>query len=175
VDLYVVRHAVAHKRDKNTWPNDSERPLTAGGEEKFRRAAGGILQLVPEVGVVLSSPFARTLRTAEILEQSGWPAPVPCEELEPGYPPHKVLGALTHYDGLDSVAIVGHRPSLHELVSYLLTADTIGEDCGARIQIKKGGAAHLSFDGLLEAGTGSLEWVLTPKALRRLGKRSGGG
>ena len=169
MDLYVVRHAVAHKRDKNTWPNDSERPLTAEGEEKFRRAAKGLLRLVPEVGVVLSSPFARTWRTAEILQQSGWPAPVPCEELEPDYPPHKVLGALTHYAGLDSVAIVGHRPGLHELVSYLLTRDTIGEDCGARIQIKKGGVAHLSFDGLLEPGTGSFEWGLTPKALQKIG------
>lgn len=169
MDLYVVRHAVAQKRDENIWPDDSERPLTAEGEEKFRRAVRGLLRLVPEVGVVLSSPFARTWRTAEILEQAGWPAPVPCEELEPDYPPHKVLGALARYEGLDSVAIVGHRPGLHELVSYLLTADTIGEDCGARVQIRKGGAVRLSFDGLPEPGTGSLEWVLTPKALRKIG------
>ena len=169
MDLYVVRHAVAQKRDENLWPDDSERPLTAEGEEKFRRAARGILRLVPEVGVVLSSPFTRTWGTAEILEQVGWPAPVPCEELEPDYPPHKVLGALARYEGLTSVAIVGHRPGLHELVSYLLTADTIGEDCGARVQIRKGGVARLSFNGLPEPGTGSLEWVLTPKALRKIG------
>ena len=169
MDLYVVRHAVAQKRDENIWPDDSERPLTAEGEEKFRRAARGLMRLVPEVEVVLSSPFTRTWRTAEILEQAGWPAPVPCEELEPDYPPHKVLGALAHYEGLDSVAIVGHRPGLHELVSYLLTADTICEDCGLRVQIRKGGAARLSFDGLPEPGVGSLEWVLTPKVLRKIG------
>jgi phosphohistidine phosphatase len=169
VDLYLVRHAVAHKRDENIWPNDSRRPLTAEGEEKFRRAAKGILRLVPEVGVVLSSPFARTWRTAEILEQAGWPSPVSYEELEPDYLPHKVLGMLAHYEDLGSVAIVGHRPSLHELISFLLTGDTIGEDCGARVQIRKGGAARLSFDGLPEPSTGSLEWVLTPKALRKIG------
>jgi phosphohistidine phosphatase len=169
VDLYVVRHAVAHKRDEKIWPDDSERPLTAEGEEKFRRTAKGLLRLVPEVGVVLSSPFARTWRTAEILEQAGWPSPVPYEELEPDCPPHKVLGMLARDEDLGSVAIVGHRPSLHELVSYLMTGDTIGEDCGARVQIRKGGAACLSFDGLPEPGTGSLEWVLTPKALRKIG------
>src|SRR3712207_7678171 len=59
-------------------------------------------QLVPEVGVVLSSPFARTWRTAEILEQAVWPAPVPCEELEPGYPPHKVLRSEEHTSELQS-------------------------------------------------------------------------
>jgi phosphohistidine phosphatase len=68
VDLCVVRHAVAQKRDENIWPDDSERPLVAEGEQKFRRAAKGLLRLVPEVGVVLSSPFARRWRTAEILK-----------------------------------------------------------------------------------------------------------
>ena len=119
--------------------------------------------------MVLSSPFARTWRTAEILEQAGWPSPVPYEELEPDCPPHKVLGMLARDEDLSSVAIVGHRPSLHELVSYLLTGDTIGEDCGARVQIRKGGAARLSFDGSPEPSMGSLEWVLTPKALRKIG------
>lgn len=169
MDLYVVRHAVAHKRDENRWPDDAKRPLTPEGEERFWRAASGILRFVPEVGLVLSSPFVRAWRTAEILEQAGWPAPVRCEELEPDYPPHKLLNVLARYEGLESVAIVGHRPELHELVSYLLTGDTIGEDCGARVQIKKGGVARLSFDGAPEPGAGSLEWALTPKALRAAG------
>jgi phosphohistidine phosphatase len=162
LDLYVVRHAVAHQRDEDRWPDDSKRPLTQRGEERFRRAAGGIIRLVPEVGLVLSSPFARARRTAEILEQAGWPAPIPCQELEPGYPPHKVLAALARYEDSGSVAVVGHRPQLHELVSYLLTGDAEG----LSVQIEKGGAARLQFDGLLEPGVGSLRWLLTTKALR---------
>jgi len=59
---------VAQKRNENIWPDDSERLLAAAGEQKFRRAARGLLRLVPEVRVVLSSPFARTWRTAEILK-----------------------------------------------------------------------------------------------------------
>jgi phosphohistidine phosphatase len=163
----VVRHAVAHKRDRNRWPDDAGRPLTPEAEERFRRVAGGILRLVPEVGVVLSSPFVRAWRTAEILEQAGWPAPVSCEELEPDYPPHKVLGALARYDGLESAAVVGHRPGLHELVSYLLTGDVEG----AHVQIKKGGVVRLQFDGHPEPGAGSLRWLLTPKALRIAGPK----
>jgi phosphohistidine phosphatase len=171
VDLYVVRHAIAHKRDGDRWPDDSKRPLTPEGEERFRCAVGGILRLAPEAGIVLSSPFARAWRTAELLEQAGWSAPVCCEELEPDYPPYKVLNVLERYGALDSVAIVGHRPGLHELISYLLTSDMIGEDCGARVQIKKGGLARLSFDGPLEPGAGSLEWLFTPKALRATGRK----
>ncbi len=166
MNLYAVRHAVAYRRDANIWPDDAERPLTPKGEEWFRYAAKGILQLAPEVEVVLSSPFVRAWRTAKILEQAGWPAPVFCEELKPGQPPHKVLSVLARYEGLGAAAIVGHRPGLHELISYLLTGEMIGEDCGARVQIRKGGAAFLSFDATCEAGAGSLEWLLTPEALR---------
>ncbi|MCA1728513.1 MAG: histidine phosphatase family protein [Actinobacteria bacterium] len=68
MDLYVVRHAVAHKRDANLWPDDSQRPLTPAGEERFRRATGGIMRLAPGVGVALSSPFVRAWRTAELLQ-----------------------------------------------------------------------------------------------------------
>lgn len=160
-----MRHAVAHKRDKKRWPDDARRPLTPGGEERFRRAAGGILRLVPEVELVLSSPFIRAWRTAELLGQRGWPTPVPCAELEPGCPPHKALDALARYEDLNSVALVGHRPELHELVSYLLTGDAEG----AHIQIKKGGALCLQSDGLPEPGLGSLRWLLTAKALRVFG------
>ena len=166
MNLYIIRHAVAHKRDAELWPDDSKRPLTARGEERFRRAAGGILRLVPQVEVALSSPFARAWRTAEILEQSGWPAPVPCENLEPDYPPHKVLNALAGHTDVESLAVVGHRPQLHELVSCLLVGDM---SAAARIQIKKGGALLLSFDGLPEPGAGHLEWLLNPKALRAIG------
>ena len=165
MDLYVVRHAVAYERDAERWPDDSKRPLTPEGEERFRRAVGGILRLVPEVGAVLSSPFVRTWRTAEILEQRGWPAPVTLEELEPDFPPPKALDALAPYADAESVALVGHRPQLHELVSYLLTGDAEG----ASVRIKKGGIARLSFDGPPEPGAGLLEWLLTPKALRAAG------
>ena len=71
MDLYVVRHAVAHKRDKARWPDDAKRPLTPKGEERFRRAAAGILRLAPKVELVLSSHLARAWRTAELLEQKG--------------------------------------------------------------------------------------------------------
>lgn len=156
---------MAHKRDAGRWPNDAKRPLTPDGEERFRHAAGSLLQLVPEVGVVLTSPFTRAWRTAEILEQAGWATPVPREELEPDYPPHKILDTLACYADVGSVALVGHRPQLHELASYLLT----GNAEGARVQIKKGGAARFSFHDLPKPGAGYLEWLLTPRVLRTIG------
>ena len=163
--LYLVRHAVAHGRDPERWPDDSRRPLTPEGEEDFRGAAGGLSRVVPEVEVLLGSPFARAWRTAEILaEETGWPAPREFAALEPEVAPRKVVLALETYAGAGSVALVGHRPGLHELAVYLLTGDTGGAD----MKIKKGGVVCIEFEGAPQPGAGKLRWLFTPKVLRGL-------
>jgi phosphohistidine phosphatase len=163
VYLYLVRHAVAHKRNAERWPDDSERPLTPEGEEDFVEAARGLAQIVPEVGILLSSPYERAWRTAEILtQQAGWPAPQEFPALEPGVSPEKVVLALDTYAGRQSIALVGHRPCLHEMAVYLLT----GDGGSADMKIKKGGVVCIEFDAAPEAGAGKLRWLFTPKVLR---------
>jgi phosphohistidine phosphatase len=165
VDLYLVRHAVAYKRDPDRWPDDSRRPLMPEGEEEFRGAARGLGRVVPEVEVLLSSPYERAWRTAEILaEQTGWPTPEKFSALEPDIPPEKVVLALESYAGKQSIALSGHRPGLHELAVYLLT----GETGGADMKIKKGGVVCIQFDDAPKAGAGKLRWLFTPKVLRSL-------
>lgn len=165
MDLYVVRHAIAYERDSERWPDDSRRPLTPEGEERFREAVGGLLRIVPAVDAVLSSPYPRACRTAEILAEAGWPDPVECEQLEPDYPPHKMDPLLESYAGAKGVAVVGHRPGLHELVAYYLT----GGSEGAEVKIKKGGVVCLRFDGTPGPGAATLRWLLTPRILRTCG------
>ena len=161
--LYLVRHAVAHKRDAERWPDDSERPLTPEGEEDFVGAARGLARIVPEVDILLSSPYERAWSTAEILtQQAGWPAPQVFPALEPDVAPEKVVLALQTYSDRQSIALVGHRPCLHEMAVYLLTGDAGGAD----MKIKKGGVACIEFDDAPGAGAGKLRWLFTPKVLR---------
>jgi len=165
VYLYLVRHAVAYKRDPDRWPDDSERPLTPEGEEYFSEAARGLGRIVPEVEVLLSSPYERAWRTAEILAgRAGWPAPEKFPALEPEVPPEKVVLALQSHAGRRSIALSGHRPGLHELAVYLLTGDTEGAD----MKIKKGGVVCIEFDDTPKAGAGKLRCLFTPKVLRSL-------
>jgi phosphohistidine phosphatase len=167
VEIYLVRHAAAFERDPDRWPDDSQRPLTPEGEEEFRLAARGLARMASRVDAILSSPYRRAWRTAEILsELDSWPAPEPLPVLEPTLPPEKAALALEDYAG--SVAVVGHRPGLHELAAYLLTGDRDGMEIG----IKKGGVACIGFDGAVEPGAGELCWLLTPKALRSLAGQS---
>lgn len=152
--VYVVRHAVAEERDAGRWPDDALRPLTADGEHSFRRAAHGLRELVPAVDVLLSSPYVRAWRTAEILyEETGWPAPERCAELEAWRPPEDVLPVVA---GRGSVAVVGHEPMLSGLLGLLLRTEIA-------IDFKKGGVV------LVEDGR--LRWYATPKILRAISPR----
>ncbi len=164
MDLYLVRHAIAFDVDPAKWPDDRDRPLTGQGEKRFARAARGLADLVDSVDVVLSSPFARAWRTAEILHAAGWPSPTRCEALEAGRSPAEALQALQAYSGSSAVALVGHEPSMHELASYLMTA----EANHAQVEFRKGGVARLSIDAALRPGSATLRWLLPPKILRAI-------
>ena len=165
MEIYLVRHAAARERDPDRWPDDSERPLTPEGDEEFRLVARGLARVVPRVDAILSSPYQRAWRTAEILsELDSWPAPEPSPVLEPTLPPEKAALALQDHAGASAVAVVGHRPGLHELAAYLLT----GQSDGLKVGIEKGGVACLGFDGPVKPGAGELRWLLTPAFLRYL-------
>ena len=165
MNLYLVRHAIAFQPDPASWPDDRDRPLTPQGEKKFRRAVRGLEALVPGVDVVLSSPLVRAWRTAEILcKTAGWPEPSRFDPLEPGTAPADVVDALQPHASAESVALVGHEPSLHELLSYLLS----GDPGNVKVTMKKGGVAYLSVDDGLRAGSAALQWVVSPRILRSL-------
>jgi phosphohistidine phosphatase len=165
MDLLIVRHAIAENRDSVLWPEDSARPLTPAGEARFRRAARGLRELVSPVEVVLSSPYARAWRTAEILqEEAGWAAPERCRALEPPRDPRDLVSVIQERRGRSSVAVVGHEPGLSELASLLLS----GDPSGWRIELKKGAVVVLSFPASPAPGAGLLRFAVTPKILRLL-------
>jgi phosphohistidine phosphatase len=168
VELYLVRHAIAAERDSARWPDDAKRPLTPEGEARFRTAARGLARIVPGVDTVLSSPFVRAWRTAELLaEEAGWPAPKPEPALEAGRRVTTATAALRRSADRESVALVGHEPNLSELAAHLL----IGADDDLAIEIKKGGVVCLALDEGIRAGSAWLRWSVSPKMLRALASR----
>ena len=162
--MYVIRHAFASHADPSRWPDDTERPLTDEGTARFREAARGLRRIVPTVDVVLSSGYARSWQTAQLLHvEAGWPAPEECRELEVGQPPSAALGVLRR-QAARSVALVGHEPHLSKLASLLCT----GSEEALQIEVKKGAVVSLSFAETVEPGRGCLRWIVPPKVLRKL-------
>jgi phosphohistidine phosphatase len=148
---------------------------------------------MPDVGMVMSSPFTRAWQTAEILRsEAGWAAPRRLDLLSADRPASAVLAGIWEVlPALDvgaagepgtrdrsasraSLALVGHEPQLGELAALL-----IGSSERAAVVFKKGSiacfevpageaAAEGASTGL--AGTGQLLWLAPPKLLRALAR-----
>jgi phosphohistidine phosphatase len=161
VELLVVRHAWAGERDPEKWPDDRERPVPPKDIRRFRRIARRLAQLLPEVDTVFSSPLRRAWQTAEVLEEEGgWPPPRELRVLEPGNTVAKVTEVLRR-ESAGRVVLVGHEPGLSELITHFMVSS------GNRVilELKKGGAALLSFPAEVRAGSGVLLWLLPPRVV----------
>lgn len=164
MDVYLVRHAIAHERNRKRWPNDALRPLTPAGKEKFRKAARGLARLLPKSAQVFTSPYVRARETASILTTAmDVRKATELSELASGQPARKTFEFLRTLKS-KAVVLVGHEPNL----STLLAAAIAGERARTRILFKKGGAACFEFSGSAQPGQATLKWLVPPRALRHL-------
>ena len=168
MDLYIVRHAIAFDRNSRRWPDDGERPLSPEGMVRARKTAAGLRPIAERPQCVLTSPFVRARQTATILTESGgWPNAVDCPALTPDEQPEEVFHVLaTRKEKI--VAVVGHQPALGHLLAACLPAQVragAGVSAGA-FELKKMGAALISFKGLPKPGAGTLIWLVPPRILR---------
>lgn len=161
MEICLVRHAIAEERGP-AWPTDALRPLTKRGRERFAEAAEGLRMLyVPET--LVSSPLTRALETAEILLRSFDLSGLHIAEgLATG--DHEDLLHEVERLGSQRVALVGHEPYISALLSLLLVDD----DARLVTLFRKGAAALVTFEGAPRPGTGMLEWLLQPAALRAM-------
>ncbi len=161
MDLYLLRHAIADLRDPVKYPDDSLRPLTKAGKEKFQRICSGIQRLHITFDLVVSSPYTRARQTAEIF----------CEEMKikkdrlifsdnltPFGDPQKLFEEVSaQYPNITSLVFVGHEPYLSELIGALVCGNA-----AVSITLKKGGFCCLTLSQLDFATYATLEWLLTP-------------
>jgi phosphohistidine phosphatase len=171
MNLLVIRHAIAEDKEAfaKTGRNDDLRPLTEDGRSKMRRGAQGLRAIVGRAAVLASSPLVRARETAEIVAPTLGVARVEMvEALRPDQSFDEMVKWLRSRDVPNDndriVAVVGHEPHLSGLVTWLMT----GSD-ESRLELKKGGACLLHFDGEPGKGDGTLRWLLTPSHLRDLG------
>lgn len=167
MDVLVVRHGVALDRVEaaSQGVTDAERPLTADGQRRLKGVARGLSKRVPEVDVLLSSPLLRARQTAEILrERYRGLGCIESEALLPDAEPQALAQVLNEHGSARVVAVVGHEPHLSGWVGWSL----MGEQRSI-VELRKGGACLLRFEGGLSAGGGRLHWLMTPALARRLG------
>ena len=162
LELYLVRHAIAAERGPD-FPDDDKRPLTSEGEDSFRRAADGLVQLGVALDVILTSPLVRTRQTADILAKAlpDRPPVVMVDALAPSGSTAAVFQAIAKHQRKPSMALVGHEPNIGELAARLIAAKSA-------IPFKKGAVCRIDLDDLPPKGCGELRWFLPPRILRKL-------
>jgi len=169
MNLFFLRHAKACPRSPKYRP-DSKRPLTRQGEKTMREVAAGIQKLDLTFDLILASPYARALRTAEILAEARDSRKLfVTAHLAADAEPREVIAEIVeNFGSLENIVLVGHEPFLSGLMSVLLTGQP-----GMKIDFKKAALCKLSVEELRYGNCASLCWLLTPKQLSRLGKRGG--
>jgi phosphohistidine phosphatase len=161
-ELYLVRHAIAAERGSE-WPDDTKRPLTERGINRFKEDVKGLRRLDVTVDEIFSSPLVRARQTADLLA-SGLDGKAPVKVLDalaPGHTSSSVMTQLARVAKRRRVAIVGHEPDLGELAAHLIGA-------GRALSFKKGGICRIDLGSLTSKRAASLVWFLPPNVLRQV-------
>ena len=162
--LWVVRHAIAISREDPASPADPERALTERGRWRMEEAARGLANLEVAPDRILSSPYVRARQTAEIVaEVLEFPGSIECSEsLEPGEDPAEIVREIVL--ARVPTMVCGHAPHVDRLIAHL-----VGSTHGFT-SLKKGGTAQLELSGSATGVPALLDWLLPPRALRRVGE-----
>jgi phosphohistidine phosphatase len=167
------RHVVLLRHAKSAWPHgvpDHERPLAGKGRRNARATGVWFAAEGPRPQLVLCSDARRARHTWEIVSASlpGSPPPVRVVPELYGADPVGVVDLLRAVpEGIDTVVVVGHQPTLADTAQLLAGK---GSDRAAlrrvRTKFPTNGVAVLRFRGRwgdLAAGGAALEVFTVPR------------
>jgi phosphohistidine phosphatase SixA len=158
--VYIARHAWAGERGDPRWPDDSLRPLTQEGIERYTAAMKVLTKRGFAPTRIATSPYTRCRQTADIIAQhcEGRPKIEDLSTLEPGSDLEALIEWSNEQSGED-VCWVGHSPDVEGLASALVG------DGGSNIRFAKGAVAAIEFDKRVAEDAGELHWLVTAKLL----------
>ncbi len=153
MEIYLVRHGIA----EDFAENDAARRLTAEGIAKTTRVAKGFAKRVPDVDLIIHSPYKRAKETAKIFAEF-YPAAMLKEGkgLTPLDKARSALPLLSEAHG-KRVMLVGHEPHMSSLASLLITGSE-----RPVLEFRKAGIAGIACPGGDLLGC-YLMFLLSPK------------
>lgn len=114
MDLILWRHAEAEAGEP-----DLGRRLTAKGQKQAAKMAIWLDRHLPDTCRILVSPAERAQQTAQALGRKF----KTIDELAPGASCDDVLLAAGWPESREAVLVVGHQPTIGQVVSYLLSGE----------------------------------------------------
>ena len=162
MEIYILRHGIAVERGTPGCKKDGDRPLTEEGERKIWQIAKAMLGMDLKFDLILSSPYIRAKRTAEVVAETLGQKVTFTDALLPDANMADLIAEIND-EKPQRVLLVGHEPDLSGLISVLI--------CGngnAAIELKKGGLCKVTAKTLTLARCATLNGLLSPKQLREL-------
>lgn len=163
--LLVIRHGAAMDQEEfaQTGESDELRPLTRDGKREMKKIAKGIAKNVKQIDLLATSPLVRGRQTGDIVaDEVGVEQQEVTDVLKPEAALEEFVNWCEPHAEKKLVAIVGHEPHLSSLVTWLISGNR-----ESRIELKKGGACLIEFDGGAKHDSGTLAWLLTPRQLAK--------
>lgn len=143
---------------------DPHQPLSPVGREQIEKSAKAAQILGLNFELMIASPKERSIQTAKIMAaQTGYPIPQIeiTDAVKAMAPVETTIDFIMEYEGLDSIFIAGHLPSLGTIAATLLTGSN-----SLNIHIENGGL--LQIDLQLPKNTAILNWTLSPAQLAQI-------
>jgi phosphohistidine phosphatase len=154
--IHLMQHGACLSKELN-----QNQPLSPVGREQVEKTARAANILGLRFELVIASPKLRSLQTAEIMaENTGYPTAhiMVTAGAKAQSPASELLNFIDEYNGLESILIAGHLPSLSAVASAILMPGKT-----LNVAIENGGLMQLDFSP--GKGNGTLNWCLTPAQL----------
>lgn len=159
--IYFLRHASAGEHFVNP-KKDEKRALDKEGIEQCGYVGRALAAIEAQVDCVVSSPLKRATQTASLVgNEMGYEGKLQIENaLRPEAGVAEFRHLLEKYSKFESLMVVGHNPNLSQFLGTVISES----GCEASVELKKGAVARVD----MRRNSGTLQWCLTPKALRTL-------
>ena len=159
--ILVMRHA------KSDWGDpalaDHDRPLAPRGERDAPRIGAALAALGSVPDRVVASSARRARETAQhAAAVTGYTGAVIVEGAAYAASGAALLALIArHADRCETLLLVDHNPGVEDLLGLLI----FGAESGAAIRMPTAAVARVA---LASAARGTLEWLLTPRAVAAL-------
>jgi phosphohistidine phosphatase len=158
--IVFLRHGIAE--EASVEKKDEDRGLTGEGHTRMKEIARGLERTLPKAQAIYSSPLLRAVQTA-LWVSKGYKSKVSINTtdlLAPGASPKQFRQLLATIPER-RVIVIGHEPTL---TAHMAALTGMGR---ANLELKKGGCYGVR---IASDGTATLEWLLPPRVLRKLGE-----
>jgi len=165
MELYLMQHGLSLSKEL-----DPEQPLSPVGRDQVYKAARAARLMGLNMDLMVTSPKKRAQQTAALLAEAvAYPAggirvTDAVKAMTPSAATLAYLEEMQQRFELQRVCLVGHMPSIGEIISNVITSG-----CKAAVQVENAGICRVDILDF-KRPAGSLIWYMGPQQLGLVGE-----